>query len=260
LEIAHGLFKGSPEGRIASDITIFADESGKTGDYIVIGSFWIYSNVDWSFLEGRFNQWRIARNTSKEFHFNTISQHEVAKEAFSFFNEAVFQSQFNAFVALIIERKGIPAARRSSAIYDAFAEMVINGIRAEFESGRISPPVSVRVYKDQDQDTDILELTQMERRIDNAFLEFSPIGQAKLGKVGALDSAGFNLVQVADLFTSTVNRWVNQGEPAPEGNAKNFLSRMIGKLLGFRIEKGRLSVSGDYCKVIYLSDLLKTTP
>jgi hypothetical protein len=51
-----------PEGRIASDITIFADESGKTDDYIVIGSFWIYSSVDWSFLEGRFNQWRTARN------------------------------------------------------------------------------------------------------------------------------------------------------------------------------------------------------
>ncbi len=98
----------------------------------------------------------------------------------------------------------------------------------------------------------------MERRIlTGAKALFSP-GQVSLNDVRTLDSAAFNLVQVADLFTGTVNRWVNVGEPTVEGNPKNLLAHSIGSLLGFRISDQKLIATGDQCKTLYLSDSLKT--
>lgn len=249
------------EGRIASTLRIFADESGKSGKsdrFIIIGSFWVYGKKDWEFLEQRFRAWRHARNTNREFHFNKITQHEVAKDAFAFFKEAIFQSQLTSFITLAIERQGIPQPRMSSAVYEAFAEMVIKGIQAEFEARRVSPPVRLQIHKDADPDTDVLEVTKMERRIEEGVQAVFPHQDAKLEKVAALDSAEFDLIQVADLFTSSVNRWLNIGEPNPDGNVKEYLAHQVGSLFGFQLEDGRLTTSGDYCKVIYATDHLRT--
>jgi hypothetical protein len=248
----------TPEGRIASDIAIFADESGKTHDYVIVGSYWIYNRNEWEFFEKRFNHWRTARNTTKEFHFSEISKHDEAKLATSFFGESLIQTQLNAFVALVIERKGIPTSKLSKAIYDAFAEAVIQGVQSEFDARRISPPISISICKDADDDTDKLEIAEMERRILTGVTGLFPSGQASLKDVRALDSAAFNLVQVADLFTGTVNRWINFGEPNSEGNPKNLLAHNIGMLLGFGMNNQHLIATGDQCKILYLSDLLKT--
>ena len=244
------------EGRIASDLRIFADESGKSGkddQFIIIGSFWVYGNRDWEFLVQRFHDWRYAKNTRKEFHFNKISQHEAAKEAISFFQEAVFQGQLTSFTAVAIERRGIPQPRMSSAIYESFAELVIKGIQAEFESGRISPPVSLEIHKDADSDTDVLEVAKMERRIEEGLRAVFSNKEAALRKVSALDSAIHDLIQIADLFTSAINRWVNVGIPSMQGNAKEYLAYQIGSLMGFDISDGKLKTPGDFCKVIYYS-------
>ncbi|MBL8205375.1 MAG: DUF3800 domain-containing protein [Blastocatellia bacterium] len=249
------------EGRIASNLRIFADESGKSGKndkFIIIGSIWIYGKKDWEFLEHRFRDWRYARDSKREFHFNKISQHEVAKEALSFFREALFQSQLTSFITLAIERLGIPQGRMSSAVYEAFAELVISGIQAEFNARRITPPVSLQVHKDADPDTDVLEVTKMERRIEEGIQAVFSNQEARLEKVGSLDSAGFDLIQVADIFTSSVNRWINIGVPNPDGNAKDYLAHEIGNLMGFELSNGKLITSGDFCKIIYPSEQLRT--
>jgi hypothetical protein len=76
--------------------------------------------------------------------------------------------------------------------------------------------------------------------------------------VDSLDSARYDLIQVADLYTSALNRWLNIGEPRADGNAKEYLANEIGRLMGFSMTKGKLSVIGDFCKIIYPSEHLKT--
>jgi hypothetical protein len=94
-----------------------------------------------------------------------------------------------------------------------------NGIRAEFESRRISPPIKVSLYKDADNPTDQLELSNMKRRLLDGLHSVFKSEHVRLKDIESLDSAEFNLVQIADLFTFTVNRWINYGEPDPQKNA-----------------------------------------
>lgn len=248
------------EGKRASNVTIYSDESGKSDKFLVIGSYWVYDQLNHDFLEKRFGQWRITNGVgNKEFHFRATTQHEQAKHAFSFFQEAVIQSQMNSFMALIVERKGIPIGRLSKAVYDGFAELVINGIRAEFESRRITPPIRVSLCKDAEEGTDDLELVSMKRRMFDGIRSVFTSDQVKLEDVESLDSAGYNLIQVADLFTSTVSRWINQGEPTEGGNPRNQLARDIGDLLGYKLQNEKLSVDGDFCKILYLSDVVEVS-
>jgi hypothetical protein len=244
------------EGRYESEIAIFADESGKTDSYIVLGSYWMYDSKERDFLESRLSGWRAVRNTTKEFHSNKISQHEFAKQAISFFSEAFVQTHLSAFNAIIVEKKGIAASRLSAAVYDGFAELVINGIKAEFESRRISPPIQVSFYKDEDKDTDLLELSKMKRQILGGLQTVFKPTDVMLRDVKALSSTDYDLIQVADLFTFAVNRWVNQGEPDKDGNAKQLLAYELGTLFGFHLKNGRLKAMGDHCKLIYLSDVV----
>jgi hypothetical protein len=244
------------EGKYESEIAIFADESGKTDSHIILGSYWMYDSTERDFLESRLGGWRAGRNSTKEFHSNKISQHEIAKQATSFFGEAFVQTHLSAFNAIIIDKKGIAASRLSAAIYDGFAELVINGIKAEFESQRISPPIRVSFYKDEDKDTDLLELSKMKLQILGGLQTVFRPTDVMLRDVKALNSTEYDLIQVADLFTFAVNRWVNQGEPDKGGNAKHLLAYELGRLFGFYFEDGRLKAIGDHCKLIYLSDVV----
>ena len=244
-------------GPIVSKVVIFADESGKNDNYLVLGSFWIYTESEWDTIQQKFRAWRVTHNTKKEFSFKDTSGHDQAKQAFLFFKEPLVHSPLNSFFVLIVKNKGIPQVRSSTAIYDGFAEMVINGIKSEFGNRRISPPIEIIINKDSDKDSDHLELAKMERRIEAGLRDVFPGGEAKLSKVSAPESHLVDLVQVADLFTSTVSRWINQGIPNPGGNPKNLLAHSIGELFGFRIENGRLTCIGDNCQIIYLEDQLR---
>src|SRR5205085_7018221 len=137
-------------------------------------------------------------NFDREFHFRKIkdvSRSDLARSVFGTFLET---GHFSAFKALVIKNSGIPANRRLSAVYEGFAEMLINGLQSEFNSNRISPPTSIHLLKDADPETDVLKLVEMNRRLKSAITtEFSD-GRAKLNEISTPASSSNDLIQITD--------------------------------------------------------------
>jgi hypothetical protein len=81
-------------------IYIFADESAKTDDYLVFGSFWIYTESGWVTICQKFRAWRTFKTTTKEFSFKETRKHDAAKLTTSFLKELLANSPFKSFTAL----------------------------------------------------------------------------------------------------------------------------------------------------------------
>jgi hypothetical protein len=178
-----------------------------------------------------------------------------AQQANSFF-ELFFRSGcFSSFKALILKNSEFNVAQQLASVYNGIAEMLIEGLKSEFESQRIIPPLTLHVTKDADIHADVLQLAPMNRRIVEALnIEF-PNRDVLLNnnRVKSVKSEDSDLVQIVDLFVGAINRWINKESLDKENDAKDWLADQIGNLFGWQINgEGKLASCNDVCKIIYL--------
>ena len=94
--------------------------------------------------------------------------------------------------------------------------LLVSGVQHENESGRAPLPRNLLVWKDAEQPGyDKLVLADAKDRLQNAAAaQFD--GKLILDVFEAVDSKSNDLLQVADLFTASVNRVINPPNPPPE--------------------------------------------
>jgi hypothetical protein len=238
-----------------SPVFILADESGKTGKFLILGSLWTYSSPAYHGAIKSLANWRIDNNHASEFHFSKIKDMRRARLALSFFESFVKESQFSAFKGLILNNFDFSTSRQLTAVYDGLAEMSISGVQSELISGRISPSITLHLVKDADPATDVLQIIEMSRRIAGALNIKFPDGSVRLNNdiVESATSESNDLVQIADLYTSSINRWINQKITDPRTDYKDWLAEHIGSIFNWHIEDGELMCDNDFCQLKYLS-------
>lgn len=191
---------------------VFADESGKTQAHLIVGSLWILHGPETWRLVREIRKWRVARSFTKEFHFQDLNSSNIAhyREVVDLLIE---NSSAISFKVISVERAG--AGPVDEAIGKLYYYLLVRGIEHETETGRAPLPRSLQLWKDAEEvGRDKLLLADIKDRIQNA-AEARFDGNLHVDTLAAVHSQANDLIQLADLFTSSVNRFLNPPDPLP---------------------------------------------
>lgn len=211
-------------------ITVYSDETGKTDDYLVVGSVWFLEGGDVPALTQAVTEWRQAHQFREEFHFTRIR--EANLHAYLAVLDLLDRYAATvSFRAIMIERRGHADIQRVQD--DLLKHLVIRGVAHGAETGRALLPRSISVFKDAEGEArDQLAVANLTTDLKHASQALFD-GKLYVSLVQALDSKKLVPIQLADLFCGCLARRYNQnrqplanGEPHPKDRfADAFLAR-----------------------------------
>lgn len=237
-------------------VTIFIDESGKGEDLLIVGGLWIYRMDNYFRIINSFKDWRNLSNIHSEMHFSSITGNNGIDNFRSFFENLIFNGEYCSLIALVIKNKGLDNETKRYNLQEAYKEIVISGIQSEINHKRVNNICNISITKDITDENNEVMLLEMKRKIRRDLSEMFN-KQVIVDRINSVNSKENDLIQVVDLFTGILNRWINHGMPSSSGNRKEKLSYEIGNLLGLSFDSnGKLKSIPDFCKILYLDDLL----
>jgi uncharacterized protein DUF3800 len=205
--------------------SVYADESGKTQEFLLVGSLWLLQGPDAFPISQRLLEWREVSDFEDELHFVGVDDRRLP-----FYKAAVDLVINNAsalslkFIA--VRRRG--AGTVSDVVARLLYHLVVRGIEHENDSGRAPLPRTLQLWKDaEDESSDRLVLADLKDRLKNAAAgQFG--GRLVVDVVEAANSKGNDLLQVADLFVASINRVINPPDPPPKTpSAKDILAQHV---------------------------------
>lgn len=219
---------------------VYADESGKTQDHLVVGSVWFLHGPETATMMQEIEECKKRRSFDGELHFKKISKSNlpVYKEIA---DALAARSSTISIKAISVERKGV--ARVGDALTDLYYLLLVNGVQHEHNTGRGSLPRTLQLWKDAEEPgSDKLLLENVRDRMAQAGKSRFE-DKLRIDHFEAVDSEDLTLVQIADLLTSSIGRVVNtKGDSSnPKDEFANYLLEKIGMPGGPDEEK----VSGD---------------
>lgn len=187
---------------------VYADESGKTQDHLIVGTLWVLHGPESLRLFQELTQWRAETGFRDELHFADINAGNLER-----YKEAVRIVMRNA--AAISFKAGFVLRRGSGQVQQAVAALFYHttagGIDHEHASGRAPLPRTFQFWKDAEEPGyDQLVLADVADRLTARFGD-----QLVIDVMEAIPSRGNPLLQIADPFTGSVNRIMNPPNPPP---------------------------------------------
>lgn len=214
---------------------IYADESGKTGSekYAVVGSLWIPGTTRARELNLHIKEWVASKEKEgikipNEFHFTEMKkmQLEIYKE---FFSELLAQSDIFSFKVVAANKSKIRTKNLDETIFSLYYQIVHFGVEHEVSTGRMGLPRDVFYYKDEDKGTDKLRIAELQQLLTERFKQTFE-DQLKLADFNSLPSKAFYLVQIADLVTGSVSRYLNRKEEDSKNYKDEFAEFVLSSL------------------------------
>ncbi len=204
-------------------VSVYADESGKNQDYLVVGSVWVLVPSEEYRLYKEMRDWKEENNFDHELKFNKISKSNRNRYS-EFIDRFVVQEGLFGFKAIAMQSAGI--ADDQAALADLFYFLLRRGIEHEHSTGRAPLPRKLTFIKDfEEEGYDNRLMALITERIENAS-EAVLDGELNLEAAYAEQSKGIMGLQIADLIAGCVSRTIN--EPAPE---KGWKDRFAEKTL-----------------------------
>jgi hypothetical protein len=211
----------------ADALAVFADEAGKTDTHLIVGGAWFGNSSESFTLQKALLQWRQESGFSSELHFTNVSDGTE-----DYYRQAIDLTMATApsisFKALRHPRAGLKNVE--SALDALFYHYLLGGVQHEHDSGRAPLPRSLQFWKDrEDVNRDRLRLAELRTRLAQAGKTLFD-GKLTMGDFDSVDSASFEVMQIADLYVGAVNRRVNTS--SKEKKAKDRLSDYFLALVG----------------------------
>lgn len=206
--------------------SVYIDETGKTQDFLSVGSLWIVDGYKAFQTYNKIKTWKEKNNINYEFHFSELTKHklETYKE---FFLTFLKNNPTVGFKAIILNRKGI--RNINSAITDLTFHVIHKGINHENNTGRAPLPRLLQVWIDEEEKgSDQLKIENLKERLSS-----QSISDLYLGDFQAVDSKENYGIQIVDIFTAAINRKLHN--PESKGKPKDELADYIFELLKFDI-------------------------
>jgi len=187
--------------------TVYSDESGKTGKFLIVGSMWVLEpKQGFSITSGIINL-KDKESFQGEFHFTDINKYNLGtyKKLADLVGE---KSAFLGFKAVCVEKKGI--SNIQNAFTDLYYHLLIKGIEHENKTGRATLPRTISFWKDlEEEGADKLLINNLIDKLKNA-AKSQLNDKLKIGDFNTVNSKGNSLIQIGDLFTSSINRLINE--------------------------------------------------
>jgi hypothetical protein len=190
----------------APSLFVYADESGKNADHLIVGSAWMLSTGDYPRFIVESNEWLDENDIDYELHSSDLGKYRLS-EYESFIKRFVLKEGLIGFKAISIPNSGF--SDKDKVIADLYYWILRRGLEHELDTNRISLPRRLSFAKDAEEegyDERVLALVrdQLERDADTLFE-----GDLYYSTFGAIDSEEEILIQISDLFTWCVNRKLN---------------------------------------------------
>ncbi|MGB2993401.1 MAG: DUF3800 domain-containing protein [Paenisporosarcina sp.] len=220
---------------------VYADESGKTGSetFAVVGSIWIPDTIRAREFNFHLKEWARAKEEEgvripNEFHFTEMKrmQLDIYKE---FFNVVLSQSDLFSFKVVAANKAKIREKNLDETIFSLNYQVIHLGIEHEVSTGRMVLPRDVYYYKDEDTGTDKLRLTELRQLLTDRFKVYFD-DSLKLADFNSLPSKAFYLVQIADLVTGSISRYLNK-KPGESNNYKDEFAIFVLENLNFNFQQ-----------------------
>lgn len=208
---------------------VYADESGKTQNNLIVGSLWVLHGPETWRLSNEIREWRAEHSFTKEFHFQniTLSNFDRYKEIVDLL---ISNSSVLSFKVISVERSG--AGPVDAAVGELYYYLLVRGIEHEVKTGRGPLPRTLQLWKDAEAvGRDRLLLANIKDRIAAASKDRFD-GNLDVDTFAPVNSKESDLIQLADLFTSSVNRFLNPPEPLPGKSTpkEDFATYFLGAL------------------------------
>ncbi|WNQ09640.1 hypothetical protein MJA45_18660 [Paenibacillus aurantius] len=190
-------------------------------------------------LRRHFIMWRELQqnsgiNVPKEFHFTEMKrqQLDIYKELIK---EAVSVMDMMGFKAVVVEFRG-SSRPIDEAVYAMYYQHVHHGIVHEVGSGRITLPRRVNFWKDKEDGNDKLFLNELEQHLVGNFRTYFE-DNLMLNIFSSVSSIANIFIQLADLFTGSISRTLNQSGTST--NHKDDFAQFVVELLGLNLHDYR---------------------
>lgn len=204
--------------------SVYLDETGKTQDYLSVGSLWVFDGFQSFKSSQAIKKWKEDSNIEFEFHFAEVRGHKL-KTFKEFFLMFLKLNPTVSFKTIVVDRKGIKQINQ--AITDLTFHLINKGINHENITGRAPLPRLLQVWLDKEEKgSDQLKIENLKERLN---------GQNNkdlfLGDFEAVDSKDNFNIQAVDLFTASINRRLHSSGGSE--NPKDQLANYILALLNF---------------------------
>jgi 3'-phosphoadenosine 5'-phosphosulfate sulfotransferase len=245
---------------------IFADETGKTADYVIVGSIWVLDDKRHGEIKRKFVEWvRDAEaeyeNFPKEFHFKEIkndgSDLEIYKEAIKKF---IGIADVISFKAIAVNKTKLKKIRIQELVNELYYQLIRQGVEHEISTGRIAFPKQISYIKDREGDESAFVIEQLSQKIIDVFKNQYD-SNLKLNSFLPIDSQLERFIQIADLFSGSINRVFNHQKANTPRNAKDEFAEFLIELINLqtiKLEAGLLYteevIKNEDMSVMYLFD------
>lgn len=205
---------------------VYADESGKTADHLIVGSIWFLHGYETFRVNQEVRKWREENSFKEEFHFKDINKSNV-RSYIEIAEMLLANSNVISFKAISLEKSGTKDVQK--ALSELYYHLLIKGIEHEHKTGRAPLPRSIQVWKDAESPgPDKLLLADIDDKLKQASkTRFEE--KLYVDHLEAVNSKALDLIQLADLFTSSINRVLNV-QSEQEGPKDEFAKHFLGGL------------------------------
>ena len=229
-------------GEVISDvaprkiINVFADETGKNSDYIIVASVWVLTGRAVFTISKAISDWKESSVwSSREIHFTKFGRQDE-QPLKEYLDIILSNREFLSFKVIAIEKSR--TKRKIEEVVEKLHEhMLIRGIEHEITSKRVDLPREIEMTIDDEQSLDSFVLTEMHGRISTEF-ERAHGNDVKLCAIQAVSSRNSPLVQLADLIAGAINRKMNH---KGEKNYKDDMAERIIHTLDLSLIPGGIS-------------------
>ncbi|MFC5403911.1 DUF3800 domain-containing protein [Cohnella soli] len=227
-------------------LTIYCDETGKNKKYAIVGSVWILDRSEMEKIYRILNEWKRINGLGikDEFHFTEMKKHELDLYK-QFFNKVIELGSMISFKAIVFKMEN-SKRKIDDLLSDLHYQLVHIGIEHEAKTGRVGLPRLVNFTKDKEEGNDKLTLTKIEQHLQLQF-KVNYDEELKLNMFVATESWANILLQVADLFAGSLNRFLNE----KHSNYKDEFAEHVFSLLGIDAES-MFVTEKDMVKIIQL--------
>ncbi|KIK90028.1 DUF3800 domain-containing protein [Pseudomonas sp. W15Feb9B] len=202
---------------------IYADESGKTSKYLLVGSVWVLRSYETIKITNAIIQKKQSMGFRGEMHFKDINKGNLGVYL-ELLNAIIENSSSISFKGIGVLRSGL--TNLDDTLNKLFYHMVIQGIKEEDRSGRAVLPRNLQFRKDSEEESkDRLSMMEIELQLKNAAKSIFN-DRLYVDVVEAENSERSPLMQIADLFVSSISRHLNKGEGA-EGPKDIFAKKFL---------------------------------
>jgi hypothetical protein len=201
---------------------VYIDESGKTSDYLLVGSVWLLIPSELLVINEEINRYLEGVNYKKEFHFSEMKNQDLT--VYKGFAQVFFQhARSYSFKLISVPRSGI--SNMEDAIDELYYQLLVRGIEHEDKTRRAPLPRLLTVWKDPEQlGSDKLRLAKLQDKLNQAakttFEERLTVGELK-----PVSAEKNWVLQLTDLYVASANRILSRA-----GGTRNYKDDFAGFL------------------------------